>query len=639
MAAFQYEGNTYFYSGGKWLDSQSKILDESLSRELTEFFSRNKEKTNVVSKSVDIKKDVATPHRASARIKDQKKQHRIARERIYSKVQLSDDQKKAIAILESGKNVFLSGEAGTGKSFVLNEFIRRNRDKNIIVCAPTGIAAINVGGSTLHRTFKVPIGPSRSGDYNSKPDNAIIKADVIVIDEISMCRFDIFEYVIKTIRHAEMIRQNNENADAMSNSRIPKIYDSKQIIVVGDFYQLAPVISNKDKDILLSYWNEDAIESGFAFETSIWKECDFKNIVLKEVIRQQGSIEFITNLNKVRVGNGEGIEWFNSHSSNIPINKGIYLCGTNDVADSINSREASKINSKSRIYSSQTKGQVLTTDKVTADTLELKVGLQVMTLINDMEEGYQNGSIGVITSLMEDYVIVKLNSGKIVNVRPYDWEILGYEVQKDKIEKVVLGNFKQLPIKIAYAITIHKSQGQTYEAANIYPDCFACGQLYVALSRVTKIEGLYLAHKILGSSLKTSSAVGRFYDNLIEENMSDYVYEEKNIEEVLVQPKVENVYESAGMQEKKVHSTSSKNSTAIYDKVMSMSEDELKNSCHMYQTIRNKPSAYSAWTDEEEKQLIEEMRCGYSISRMANIHCRTNGAIRSRIKKIKERQL
>ena len=214
MAAFEHKGNTYFYANGKWMDSISKRVSNELELELNAAFPNPEVRNNTNSK---LKLEIKRKNNRFCRTANGLK--KASEKTYYRNAELTDDQKRALGVLESGKNVFLSGEAGTGKSFVLNEYIYRNRDKNIIVCAPTGIAAINIGGSTLHRVFNVPISVTRPGEYTAKPDNSLIKADVIIIDEISMCRFDIFEYVIRTIRKAEELRQNKENAAAMEKGR------------------------------------------------------------------------------------------------------------------------------------------------------------------------------------------------------------------------------------------------------------------------------------------------------------------------------------------------------------------------------------------------------------------------------------
>lgn len=517
MASFNYFGNSYYNVNGKWVDEDSKPVDSDTAQSLDIMYPHDiVKKMNKPAKKRSSGIMATEGGNGFKVIPSAKASHRKAKAQIYEPiVHLTEEQQTAMEMLESGSNVFLSGEAGTGKSYVLNEFIRRyEKKKNIIVCAPTGIAAINVGGATLHRVFKAPIGVIRPGEYNSKPDEAVIKADIVIIDEISMCRFDLFEYIIRTIKYAEELRQTELNKDAFVNGTDFVMGAPKQIIVVGDFFQLAPVIANNDKDILFRYWDEGHYGSGFAFTSTLWQELNFQSIILKEIIRQKGDNSYIENLNKIRIGDLSGISWFNSNVSRRPIEGAINLCGTNRAADAINTEESEALPGEFVEYYSSINGQVNEGDKATADILALKVGMQVMTLINDVSEGYQNGSLGTIVALHDDLVEVKLDNGRLVKVVPYVWEICGYEIQGDHFEKVVLGDFKQIPIKVAYAITIHKSQGQTYSRVNVEPYCFAEGQLYVALSRAQSIEGMSLQGNINRSSLRTSAAVKEFYWSL-----------------------------------------------------------------------------------------------------------------------------
>lgn len=440
--------------------------------------------------------------------------HKKATEPNYSnKVTLTKDQEKALELLESGENVFLSGEAGTGKSYVLNEFVKRNRKKkNIIVCAFTGIAAINVNGSTIHRVFDMPIGVLKPDDYNKDPDDALIKSDVIIIDEISMCRFDHFEYVVRTLRRAEELDRQKRMSKSLKTGSNINWNTGKQIVVVGDFYQLPPVITKNDREVLEKYYEGKSIGHGFAFQSPLWKEADFKSVVLKEILRQNDR-ELLTNLNKIRSGDASGITYFNSKTSEKPIPGGIYLCGRNAAADKVNQEKSEALDGDTKVYKAEIKGEVGNGDKMNlGDEIALKVGMQVMTVINNDDEGFQNGSLGIVDELKDKSVIVRLYNGSYVEVKPHDFEVTNYEVQEDVVERVVIGNFKQIPLKIAYAITIHKSQGQTYTSANISPDCFDVGQLYVALSRVQTIEGMHLTHKIAFGALRTSNEVVNFYN-------------------------------------------------------------------------------------------------------------------------------
>lgn len=409
---------------------------------------------------------------------------------------LKPSQKTAFDLMRSGKNVFLSGEAGTGKSYVLRHFLDSVTKSKVIVCAPTGIAAINVDGATIHRTFKAPIGPVLS-DPVSVPD-VVLEADIVIIDEISMCRCDLFDYVAKTIIKAE----------EMSGRK-------KQLIVVGDFYQLPPVITDKDREML-------EIAEGFAFQAKLWTHFNFEKVVLTEVVRQGEDVDFVTNLNGIRKGDSSCLNWIGENASKKE-NKGIHLCSTNKTASDINSQAMRKLKGKTRKYESIEQGEVTENDRATSQELNLKLGTRVMMLVNDKEDKYQNGSLGTILELERDSITVELDNGGTIVVERHKWEITKYEVTTKtnekgklikKIEQRVIGTFTQFPVKVAYAITIHKSQGQTYDSVNLHPNCFAAGQLYVALSRVKSIKGLHLVSPLKDDYLITSQAVLNFYEDV-----------------------------------------------------------------------------------------------------------------------------
>lgn len=634
MALYEYNGKSYFHTAlGKWVDGQSNPVDPEIAKALSDLYPveeiKAREKTERAGKSPSNKKAskrfVITNNTRVSGATHHSGWHKKASELPYNRsAELTADQKKALSVLESGANVFLTGEAGTGKSFVLREFMRRNKGKNIIVGAFTGIAAINIGGSTLHRIFKAPIGTIKPGDYNTKPSEALVKADVIVIDEISMCRIDLFEYVVRTIAAAERIRQYNENTNALNEGRSPRVLNSKQIIVVGDFYQLSPVIGERDEPTFYSFWNRETICDGFAFASPLWEELHFKNILLTEIVRQSGDSDYIENLNKIRIGDVSGIAWFNENISRTPLPNAIYLCGTNAKANAINRKESDALPGEAKIYTAKSSGTVGDGDKLTNEKLELKVGMQVMTLVNDMHGQYQNGSIGKIVALHDDQVDVRLNNGKHVTVVAYNWEINGFEVQNNKIERVVLGNYIQIPLKVAYAITIHKSQGQTYSNVNVSPDCFAPGQLYVALSRAQTAKGMAFSHTITREDLRTNFNVKRFYENLIVDD-SEYPFVKTVMTEFKGVPEPDSEPEFPWPQKERRHS--------IFEKDMDMSDQKV-DSCYMYKAIKNNPSAYAPWTAEEDNQLLHEMADNPTIAQMSNNHERTKGAIRSRIKKL-----
>lgn len=406
---------------------------------------------------------------------------------------LNREQEKAFKEIVKPGNVFITGNAGTGKSFLLNKVITyyEKTGLNVVITAPTGIAALNVGGTTIHRAFHAPVHPIGPKEYIKTPE-AIVKADVIIIDEISMVRFDLMEYISASIEQAQKISKK-----------------AKKLIVVGDFYQLAPVMNSMHKDTLENLWQKKVYE-GYAFESTAWKKMNFKNIVLTTTVRQKDG-SFVAALNSLREGNIEKFGWLKENSCEKWQDDAIYLCGTNKEVDMVNHNKLIMLNTPEIIFQAQITGKVNDGDKMTDEYLHLKVGAKIMTLVNDKQNRYKNGSIGTITQIREDSIVVEIDGVKNITIEPYAWTITEYSVEGGKLQQNIIGIYEQLPVKLAYAITIHKSQGKTFEKLNINPKCFANGQLYVALSRGTDIKKIHLKDKINRYWLKTSSEVLNFY--------------------------------------------------------------------------------------------------------------------------------
>ena len=388
---------------------------------------------------------------------------------MTSTLNLTNSQRRAIEAFESGRNVFLSGEAGTGKSFVLNYYLAGIHGKNIIVCASTGIAALNIDGITMHRAFAIPTHPLGPNDKPEQISKELLSADVIVIDEISMARFDAFQYVAKSIHMAE-----------------EKSRRHKQLILIGDFFQLPPVVTTHDRDILETMWGREMVRNGFAFQAPLWNSFDFVNILLTDSMRQRDDQSFLNCLNQLRQGKPDCIKWLNSNASKSDV-PGIKICPRNRDVERINSVESDKLEGAYFVFKSTVYGKVLPADKPAPDCLRLKVGMQIMTVVNNGNL-FQNGSIGVITAIDKETstITVGFPNGKETEIAPFVWKIKDYCLnENNELETKVVGVYSQLPIKVAYAITIHKSQGKTFESATLDPSCFAPGQLYVAVSRLT----------------------------------------------------------------------------------------------------------------------------------------------------------
>ncbi len=496
---------------------------------------------------------------------------------------LTIDQERALKVMGSNRNVFLSGAAGTGKSFLIHEFIKENKDKNIIVCAPTGLAAVNVGGATLNRVFYIPTaGIIKVGQFTENTSRAVRQADIIIIDEISMCRIDVFEYIIRTLNNVKKQKEIAKESDHLI----------KRIILVGDFYQLPPVLTRDDEKDFEAEWGLKRGEDRFAYNSSLWDELSLVNIILKVPVRQNNDLEYMENLNKIRIGDSSAIEWFNTHVQRTPIQDAVYICGKNNEAREINIAEGEKINGDYSIFKAVSEGKVSMKEFPADEELKLKLGMKVITVVNSEDE-YQNGSLGYVTRIENSYVGIKFLNGRTANVTRYTWEFFDYIVEEDKVERVHIGSIKQFPLKVAYAITIHKSQGQTFSAVNVSPKCFDRGQLYVALSRVKKIKDMSISCDIIKDYLRTSKAVYDFYDDLDDELLGWEFDEHK--------------WDSADEND-----TAGKYS--FRDRIQ-----------------RVIATSYQDWTNEEDELLKEELEKGLNVADISRSHQRTIGAIRSRI--------
>lgn len=419
------------------------------------------------------------------------------------RVILNREQQAALNAMLSGHNVFLTGAGGTGKSLIIGEFEKKCRGKKIVKVAPTGKAAQNIGGSTCHSFFGIPLHVlNRNQDLGDL--EKIVMADVIIIDEVSMLRYDVFDYVVRKIK------AGSKQADK-----------TIQIIAVGDFYQLPPVVvdGNGQKSALEEIWNVNEKTGYYAFLSEAWENCLFKVFNLKKVMRQVGNSGFVDALNKIRIGDDGGITWINENSNPSKIESALTIYPRNCDVDKMNKDMLEKINEKPVTYIADIVGRVNTKDYSTDELLVLKKGARVMILINDKDKLYVNGTYATVTKLYAASVEVVLDNGVSCIFEKHKWEYGGMKVVRDKkgnkrLEYQISGEFHQIPLRLAYAATAHKVQGMTLDAVNIDPNCFAEGQLYVELSRVKSIEGLHLISKIEPHHVKINSVVAQFYNSL-----------------------------------------------------------------------------------------------------------------------------
>jgi hypothetical protein len=404
--------------------------------------------------------------------------------------------------------IFLTGKAGTGKTTFLHD-IKEKTPKRMVVTAPTGVAAINAGGVTLHSFFQMPFGPFLPGSdahigqhrIRREKKDLIRSLDLLVIDEISMVRADLLDGVDSILRRYR---------------RSDRPFGGVQLLMIGDLHQLAPVVKKEEWQILQKYY-----DSPYFFSSTALGRTELIPIELKHIYRQSDQ-RFTELLNRVRDKQLDPptLKQFNSrHIPNFSPRDGegyITLCTHNSSADAINYAKLKALRGKSRRFDADVEGDFPKHAFPTAATLEVKPGAQVMFIRNDMtaEKSYFNGKIGTISGMSGDTIEVRCpgDSGTIT-VGKTTWENIEYTVdaKTTEISQRVIGTFRQYPLKLAWAITIHKSQGLTFDKAIIDAQAaFAHGQVYVALSRCRTFEGMVLSSPLTSFAVKADHTVQRF---------------------------------------------------------------------------------------------------------------------------------
>lgn len=422
---------------------------------------------------------------------------------------------------KTNRSIFLTGKAGTGKTTFLHR-LKKDSLKRLVVVAPTGVAAINARGVTIHSFFQMPFGPilpdidlNASKGFNrkfSKTKIDIIKSmDLLVIDEISMVRADLLDGIDRTLR-----RFRNRN----------KVFGGVQVLMIGDLQQLSPVIRDNEWELLKPYY-----KTGFFFSSHAYQACDAISIELKHIYRQENP-KFIEILNEIRNNVLSDASAKELNKRYIPDftpepNAGyISLTTHNNKAEATNSAELAKLKTKTYIYNAEIEGKFPEYSYPNSDKLELKVGAQVMYVKNDSgsDKRYFNGKIGKVIHLNKDEVVVHCPDDDFnIVTTPEIWENINYSVDTETktITEERIGAFTQMPLRLAWAITIHKSQGLTFEKAIIDAQgAFAHGQTYVALSRCKSLEGLVLKSEIHSNQIINDSNVISFNKNA-EQNEPD----------------------------------------------------------------------------------------------------------------------
>ncbi|HOX95971.1 MAG TPA: PIF1 family ATP-dependent DNA helicase [Candidatus Woesebacteria bacterium] len=396
-------------------------------------------------------------------------------------INLSDEQSEIFNLLETTNNAYyVTGKAGTGKSILLKYFVTHT-GKRVVVVAPTGVAALNIGGQTIHSLFKMPFDIDFNDikvDYRTR--ELLRNIDTVVIDEVSMVRADLMEAM-------------NIKLQISRGNTLP--FGDVQMIMFGDLYQLPPVVSDGE---LQRYLNHK-FGGHYFFNAPSINKANLQTYELKKVFRQKDA-EFIRILDAVRRGVIKEIdlEALNERSrADKPTDGYVTLAGTNETVSYINHKNLDKLPGEEKVYEAEIWGDITENSFPTEKKLRLKIGAQIMMLKNDTEKPrrWVNGTLGVITKLSQDVVRVNID-GVEHTITPANWDKIQYEYDPDnrELNKKVVSSFKQLPLRLAWAITIHKSQGQTYKtiAIDLTGGAFAHGQTYVALSRCVSLEGIYL---------------------------------------------------------------------------------------------------------------------------------------------------
>jgi hypothetical protein len=429
----------------------------------------------------------------------------LTAETTNHEVQLAND-----FVRHTGNNIFLTGKAGTGKTTFLHT-LRKNTPKRMIITAPTGVAAINAGGVTLHSFFQMPFGPyvpdsdvarqTEQRRFSKEKINIIRSLDLMVIDEISMVRADLLDGVDAVLRRYK-------------HRHLP--FGGVQLLMIGDLHQLPPVVKDDEWDLLKTCY-----DSCYFFSSNALKQTDMICIELMHIYRQCDA-HFIRLLNRVRDNrlDADTLQVLNTRylPAFQPNEEDDYITLTthNRSADTINDRQLQALDSKLFTFQAGIEGDYPAYNYPTAEILKLKKGAQVMFVRNDSsaDKRYFNGKIGKVTAIDKQGITVKCpDDNNAILVEPVTWENIKYTLNANtrEITEAVIGTFTQYPLRLAWAITIHKSQGLTFERAIIDANAaFSHGQVYVALSRCKTFEGMVLSTRIPQRAVITDAAVAEF---------------------------------------------------------------------------------------------------------------------------------
>lgn len=468
---------------------------------------------------------------------------KMAKQEIQTLDTKNQEWQQALQVIQyTRRSLFLTGKAGTGKSTFLR-YVAQHTKKKYVILAPTGIAAINAGGQTLHSFFKLPFHPLLPNDsrynirnirktlkYSGDTTKLLRELELIIIDEISMVRADIIDFIDKVLRIY------------CRNMRVP--FGGKQLLLVGDIFQLEPVIKEDEWRLMQPFY-----ASAYFFSAKVWQEMELVSIELRKVYRQSDT-RFIGLLDRIRQNQttAEDLRAINERLDASP-KKGkkegvlaITLATRRDTVDYINDQKLKELEGRSSVFQGVIKGEFPETSLPAPMELEVKPGAQVIFIKNDKEKRWVNGTLGVVIYIDEGEGIITVvdEDGHEYDVEREVWENMRYTFneKEQKIEEELLGTFVQFPLRLAWAITVHKSQGLTFRQVKIDfsgGGAFAGGQTYVALSRCTSLEGITLTEPIRQSDIFVRAEVvsfaqrynnGQLIQQAIYESKADKEYHE-----------------------------------------------------------------------------------------------------------------
>ncbi|MEO0022093.1 MAG: AAA family ATPase [candidate division WOR-3 bacterium] len=427
-------------------------------------------------------------------------------------IELNPEFTRALELMEkSRRHLFITGEAGTGKSTLLDYF-RTHTEKQVAVLAPTGVAALNVRGETIHSffRFKPDITPDKVSRLHSRTRRIYEKLDVIVIDEISMVRADLLDCVDR------FLRLNRDEPD------VP--FGGVQMIFIGDLYQLPPVVTGAEREIFRNHY-----PSPYFFDSRVFQELEFEFLELTRVYRQQEP-EFVYLLNQIRNNtvSPEALAHLNSRVGvqldSHPDEPVIHLTARNEQAAKINNQRLRGLPGQLLHFRARVDGNFNPSFYPTDELLALKRGAQVMMLVNDSAGRWVNGTLGWVLDFVDDpdtdqeLIEVQFTDRRRARVAPFRWEIFRFRFNetRQQIESELTGTFTQYPLRLAWAVTIHKAQGKTFERVviDLGAGAFAPGQVYVALSRCTSFAGISLTRPVREEDIFTDWRIVRFLSRL-----------------------------------------------------------------------------------------------------------------------------